>query len=257
MKTAIVNVSTGKHYVKGQSRLLEAAWRHSPDSRTVTFTNTMPAGCPSHDQVPYAMKPYALRAAAERGADLLLWCDASILPIKSLGPLWARIERDGYWFANNGWSNYEWTADGAYPDLFPTESRVRYGVGEAASLEYARDVNRKIPHVVATAFGLSMKSEIGRQFLAEYFRLASETKAFCGPWINSLHADSPTRVPYNKRIAPCGPPDVRGHRHDQSCASVIAWRLGMKLSSPPDVFAYGKSADAHDERTILLADGAY
>jgi len=50
---------------------------------------------------------------------------------------------------------------------------------------------------------------------------------------------------------------VRGHRHDQTAASVIAWRLGFELTNPPNIFAYGRAGEAHDERTILLADGSY
>jgi hypothetical protein len=38
---------------------------------------------------------------------------------------------------------------------------------------------------------------------------------------------------------------------------VIAWRLGFELTKPPEIFAYGKLGDPVDERTILIADGAY
>jgi len=29
-----------------------------------------------------------------------------------------------------------------------------------------------------------------------------------------------------------------------------------KLTDPPDIFAYGRAGEAHDERAILLADGS-
>ena len=47
----------------------------------------------------------------------LLWCDACIVPVRPLEPLWEKIERDGYWFCANGWSNYEWTAALAYWEM--------------------------------------------------------------------------------------------------------------------------------------------
>ena len=54
-----------------------------------------------------------------------------------------------------------------------------------------------------------------------------------------------------------------GHRHDQTAASVIAWRLRMKLTDPPIPFAYARTRDDgtvhiedQDERTILMADGS-
>jgi hypothetical protein len=198
------------------------------------FWNGLDQQWPSHQEKPYAFKAYALKTVDYSLAfDTLLWADSCILPVADMEPLWQKIETDGYWIARNGWNNYQWTADSAYPDLF-------FDWDEP----YARQLNREIPHVVATSFGISLKHAIGREFLAEYYRLASDTNAFCGPWTNTPNT-------------PCGPPDVIGHRHDQTAASVIAWRLGMRLTDCPEIFAYGKQGDQHDPRTILIADGSY
>lgn len=241
MSRAVVSVATTDHYCRGQARLRSALEAVNQDYETWQHEA---AGWPMHRDKPYAMKAYALKAAVARGHETLLWCDSCIVPVKPLGPLWERIERDGYWMSANGFSNAEWTAESAYTSLLPL-----------LGLEAAVRLNRTIPHVVATAFGISLKHELGRAFLEEYFRLASETRAFCGPWINS-NAPGARRAD-GVRCAPCGPPDVRGHRHDQAAASVIAWRLGFQLTSAPDIFAYGKLGDALDERTVLLADGSY
>ncbi len=258
MSKCVVNVSTTEYYRKGQKRLMGAL--NGADLHARTWP-AIPAGWPSQQDKPYAMKAYAMREAAEH-YDLLLWCDASILPIRSLEPLWERIERDGYWFSKNGWNNYEWTADAAYPDLFAEE----YADDAANGLDpffQNRRMNKGIPHVVATSFGLNVKHPIGKAFLDEYYRLASETRAFCGPWINTAHPSATPMRQERWRYGACGPADVRGHRHDQTAASVIAWRLGMQLSDPPSIFAYSKRRpdgtlhlEDQDERTILLADGA-
>ncbi len=229
MNRAIVNVATGQ-YVKGQDRLFDCLDEQNRTALTC-WMNEVPVGCPSHAERPYAFKAYAMKHAAEDGADTLLWCDACIVPgPRPLADLWEKIERDGYWIARNGWRNAQWCCDSWYADCFP-----------GVSLEEARALNRDIPHVVATAFGISLKHPIGRAILDEYYRLASETKAFCGPWKNS-----PT--------TPCGPPEVLGHRHDQSCLSLIAHRLGVQLTDCPDVFSY---RGGEDSRTILIADGGY
>jgi hypothetical protein len=229
---------------------LQELWGEAP--ATLHTHQVLRAEWPTHQQIPYAFKACALKEAVSAGADLLLWCDASILPIRSLEPLWERIERDGYWFSKNGWNNREWCADSAYPDLFPD-----------TPISVARQINERIPHVVATAFGLNMKADNGREFLDEYYRLASETRAFCGPWINTAHPSATPMRQERWRYGACGPADVRGHRHDQTAASVIAWRLGMQLTDPPGIFAYSKRRpdgtlhlEDQDERTILLADGA-
>lgn len=268
MRRAVVCVATTERYQRGMARFFTALSQVDPKSMGIGF-GCEPKGCPSHIDIPYAFKAYALKETADDGVDLVLWCDACILPVRSMEPLWERIANDGYWICRNGWTNYEWTADSAYPDLFPEMNSPLLDRRGMEPLDAVRDVNQNIPHVVATSFGLNVRSDIGKAFLAEYFRLASETKAFCGPWTNSNQAD-PNGVSIQQalgdmpRMGPCGPPDVRGHRHDQSCASVIAWRLGMKLVNPPEYFAYPPegwsptdSLKGVDERTILLADGSY
>ena len=241
----VINVASTPHTRKGQDRL--KAKLDEMGEELVRF-RSLPLGWPSHEAVPFAFKAHALHVV-ELQYDTLLWCDASILPVRSLEPVWEKIERDGYLLMNNGFANATWTADSAYPDLFGVDRELWGGGGE----DSVRETNRSIPHTVGGFFGLSMKHDNGRAFLAELYRLASETKAFCGPWWNSNnpeYADKPG-------AARCGPPDVKGHRHDQSAMSVIAWRLGMKLSDCPDYFVYGKAEQATDPRTCVVADGDY
>jgi hypothetical protein len=223
MTHCIVNVATGR-YREAQVRLEASLGQFDAVSERELW-DALSVGWPTHEANPYAFKAHALNHASSH--DLLLWLDASIIAVASLEPLWKKIESDGYWIARNGWNNYQWTADSAYADLFP-----------GMKLEQARELNKRIPHVVATAFGLNLKSSAGRGFLQQYMQLAN-SGAFRGPWKNTPET-------------PCGPSDVLGHRHDQTSASVIAWRLGMKLTDCPDVFSYPPGS----EKTILLAVGA-
>ncbi len=268
MNRAVVNVASDSWTV-GQQRL--ACKLDEMGEALRSWTNCLPDGCPPHRDrgilagspdscVPYAFKAYALKSAADAGFHLLLWADACILPVKPMDELWERIERDGYWMSRQGYTNYQWTADSAYPDLFPHD----YFAGAMShddALTNCRTINKVIPHVVATSFGLNVKHPKGRAFLDEYYRLASETRAFCGPWQNAASERVAGRNT-DRAAAYCGPEDVLGHRHDQTAASVIAWRLGFELTDPPNIFSYPpEDADGNrlplDERTILLADGRY
>lgn len=211
MTRCIVNVATGR-FAAGQARLKNAF----PDETVLCWTNAYPPGSPEHHVMPYAFKAHALQhAARELGFDLVLWADACIVPHQSIEPLWDRIESDGYWISNNGFLNYEWTCAAAYPLLGVTP-------GE----------NKNIRHVVATTFGLNLRSEIGTAVLDEYLRLA-KNGSFMGPWSGGVGVQ---------------------HRHDQTALSVIAHRLGMTLTDPPNVFSYRGGETAV---TMLVADGAY
>lgn len=212
MSRCIVNVATGE-YVRGQQRLLSS--EHVRRYSSLMYADTMPPGSPSHRDVPYAFKAWAIKAAMEQGARLVLWADASIIPIRSIDPLWEKIERDGYWISRNGFFNSEWTAERAYADL-----------------AISREENEAIEHVVATTFGLNLDHGAGRYIFDEYLRLA-QTDAFKGPWSGGVGVQ---------------------HRHDQTALSVVAWRAGCQLTSPPEWFAY---RGGEIESTILVADGSF
>lgn len=218
MKRAILNVATG-HYVVGQARLRKLAM----GADFLAWSDALPPNSPPHRDVPYAFKAHAIEYARLQGYDLIMWCDACIMPIRSMEPLWQRIERDGYWMSRNGWTNGQWCSDAALPLLDLTREQA-----------FAQ------PHVVATAFGLNLRSEIGLVFASQYLRYA-QNGAYKGPWTNE-HREASA----DKRVL--------GHRHDQTAASVLAHRLAFNLTEPPDVFAY---RGGETERTVLVADGAY
>jgi hypothetical protein len=204
-------------------RLERACSVIDPQAQLFMFRE-LPQWSPTHASRPYAFKAYAMKQVAPQ-TDLLFWFDSPILPLRALDPLWERIERDGYFMATagNGDNNYQWTADTAYPILFPN-----------LSLEAAREESKKIPQVHAAVIGLNLRSEIGSAFLDRYYRLASETDAFCGPWYDES----------------CGGPGVKGHRHDQTAASLIAYQLGFKLAEFPEPYAY----DHATQGTIIVHD---
>ena len=140
-------------------------------------------------------------------------------------------------FLSMGGFNHEWAADSAYEDLYP-----------GIPIEKAREMN-KIPHAVATAFGLDLRHPKGKALFDEYFRLAN-TKAFCGPWSNLNNPNHWEQHP--DRMGHCGPEFVLGHRHDQTALSVIVHRLGIQMTQCPEFFAFAPPA----ENTILCSVGA-
>jgi hypothetical protein len=214
MKRLIVTVGTDR-YARGVERLKRLAV-----DPVMSWTSALPGGSMPHQRMPYHFKAVALRKARESGAELLRWLDSSVNPVRPLDPLWKLIEEQGYWLSENWWPNGEWCSDASLPLLGVT-----------------REETWNQMHVIAGAMGINLKSEIGNRFLDEYIRL-SENGSFRGPWKND-HGEASTD------------PRVRGHRHDQSAASVIAARLGMALTKPPAWIAY---MDHGGPDTVLSID---
>jgi hypothetical protein len=256
-KRCVVGFADTPHFRRGLDRIYRTF--NAQGLSTQKCWTSLPPGCPTHHQSQYCFKSFTLDLAAKEGFETLLWCDSCIVPIRDVTPLWEHIESEGYWIARNGWTNDIWTADSAYTDLFP-----EFFTGQAdkdnpwpcesilSPLEQARKCNSRIPHVVATTYGLSMRHSVGRELLAEMLRLGTTTTAFNGPSWNTNNAECIR--PHTSRCGPCGPPQVRGHRQDQSALSVLAWRMGLTLVDSPRFFAY---AGGQREDTCIVADGGY
>ena len=189
----------GTAFLPKLHRFNEAFSKFSDRTRVIVYPE-LPRGCPPHLEKHYAFKAYALEEVSRNGYDELLWADSSVYPLRSIEPLWELIKQQGYWFQQNGqYTCGEWTADSALEPL---------GITRAEAFT--------IPQIAATCFGLDLMNSKAREFLREYYRLAQGT-AFCGPWINDRQQAST-----NMR--------VRGHRHDQTAASVIVHRLGLNIT---------------------------
>ena len=109
-----------------------------------------------------------------------------------------QIVKDGYLLLRNGWWSGEWCSDAALEPLGIT-----------------REESMTIPHIMACVMGLDLRVERSVEFLEKYYEKANDGVSFIGAWDNKSGQVSKD-------------PRVLGHRHDQTAASVIAWKLGMR-----------------------------
>lgn len=227
-KICVINVSVGKWYPRGQDRLSKSLDNIGYKGKKLFWKNSYPHFCPSHQKIPYAFKPYAFREAQKRGFDMALWIDSAVYAIKPIDCYFQRMEQEGHVLMKNGWSNGEWCTDAALNTLGLT-----------------REEALKMPHLMACVMGLNFKTERSLKFLDEWFKLANDGITFPGPWTNKNGEASS-----DKRVL--------GHRHDQTAASTISYRLGMKWMSDAEcgVFYYdGRPYDRLPEGVILLTRG--
>ncbi len=223
MKRCVVNVAAGTWYPRGQARLAEALERTSPGVDLLTWTDDYPPDSPTHREVPYAFKTYAIFAAIRAGYNSILWLDASAWPIHNLDPLFSAIEDRGSVHMRSGWGLGQWASDAAL-----------------AALQLERDDVMDRTLVQGMMYGLCMRHESARGFLSRMRNLAEDGTVFCGSWTNAEQQASLD-------------PRCLGHRHDMVAMSHVVHDLQLPVFDPPKFLSV--HTDAPHADTLILARG--
>lgn len=201
-KSCIINFASSAHnYRDGQERLKNSLDKYAPGIDFLSWTDEKQIGSPLHIHVPYSFKPYAFEMARSRGYDVILWVDASIYAIKSLKPVFDYIEHNGCYFEKalpKFWTG-EWSSDIALKNLNVSRTEAM-GIKELA----------------ATVIGLNFRSEIANRFFDKWFGYAQDGQTFVGDLTN-------------ERLQVSSDPRVKGHRNDQTVASILAHQMNIKL----------------------------
>jgi hypothetical protein len=160
--------------------------------------------------VPYAFKAFAIKKAIEEGADLILWCDSVVYATKSIKPIFDHIEKKGHLFFDNiGYSIGDYTSDACLDN---------FGMSREEAF------NSKM--LMCCCMGFDVNNPTAKAFLDKYIEAASDMVSYPGDWTNqNLQVSNDMRV--------------KGHRHDQSVASIIVKQMGLTVTHAQSTyFAY-------------------
>jgi len=199
MRQCVVNFAKGSWYPKGQQRMKRLFLEQGYKGDFALYTDESQLGCLPHKQNPYAFKAYAIKKAYEQGYEIVIWADCSIHIVKPYQEVLDNILKYGYILLKDGWNSGEWCADSALKPL---------GITREESFKY--------PSILASVMAFDFKYKVCTDFLKRYYKLAADGVAFPGDWKNDQQ-----QVSKDKR--------VRGHRHDQTAAAVIATQMYMLL----------------------------
>lgn len=170
MKRCIVSYADTPHYQSKMKRLDESL-KGRFDGDFISFTHHSQIGSPSHKEVPYAFKPYAIQKAINLGYETILWLDSPIHAIKDLSPVFEYIEQHGFMFFDNiGHTLGMWTND--------------------KCLEYfniPREQAMKIQMIMACAIGINIQNILAVNFFNLYRHLID---LYPGPHSNHRHDQS-------------------------------------------------------------------
>jgi hypothetical protein len=237
-RACVINVSVRSWYPRGLARLTQSLARVGCDAEMVGWSNSYPPGCPPVHEAPYSFKTYAFKEVQRQGYDVVLWLDSSCYAIGPIGPVFEQIERDGYYVVDNGWNTGEWCKDAALRPLGIT-----------------REESFGIPEISTMAVGLDLRRPEAREFLDRWHELSTDGVTFPGEHTNEAGLEKARQlgVVYRHVGKLSADPRVLGHRHDQTAASVLAWRLGWQRTPRPVHLDYYR--DEPDPRTLILSKG--
>lgn len=207
MTRCVINFARGGWYRRGQSRLVDSLTKTGFvwPNEFLGFEDEEVIGAPAHEQCPYGFKPHAIEWARVSGFDLALWCDASVFAIRDIRPLFDWILTHGHAFFYN--TNCGPFCSDACLNTF--------GVTREQSFD--------IPMLAGLCMAFDLRNKRTLEFLSRWLAAARDGVTFQGAHDNQNNAVSTD-------------PRVKGHRHDQSAASLIAHQLCMPLISGPDTF---------------------
>jgi hypothetical protein len=215
-RRCVVSLATKKAPFPKALRRLERSVRRAGFQGEILLwrPGSYPAGCPPHLEVPFAFKPFCFSEARRRGYDLVLWLDARCLVVRSLDPIFDEIaERGWVLFRNEPHVLGEWASDLAL-ELFGL----------------TREEALALPEVNGAALGLDLRNRVAADFLDSWYAAARDGRSFRGV-VEPLGSGADYMdVKKNRSGRVSGDPRVRGHRHDQTVAGILAHRLGMTLT---------------------------
>jgi len=194
VRVAFVSFANGP-YVPIQQKLVFSVKKRGYDM--FAFTDYSQVGSPPHADSPYSFKLYSIEAVRNKGYDIVIWCDSPIRLLKPIESLIPEIEKRGVYLQRDGWTVGQWANDASL-----------------AAFDLTRDQALTMPNIYACVMAFDFRNPITHTFI-QMMRKCSDTGLFRGKWRNDDRSESQD-------------PRCRGHRHDQTCAELVANALKIE-----------------------------
>lgn len=205
-KLCVVNFSNSGWYGKGQDRLAESLNKNG-HTNYLMFKSYEEIGCQPHHINPYAFKVYSILKAFKMGYKKVLWLDSSCWAVKSLESMEKIVTKDGFFLEHGGERVGSWTNDKTI-EYFKTK----------------RDDLMQVPIVVAGVSAFNIDNDLSFKVFMEW-KDACDKGMFKGKWTNELGTESADER-------------CRGHRHDLSSLSILAWKYNLPIQAPHTFLHY-------------------
>lgn len=203
----IVNYSSGI-YLKGQKRLKQSLIDNGYDGAFLFFDDS-DSSFPLQSEIPYGFKLKAVSIAMEKGYKYVLWLDSNLICIRKPERIFSIIKKQGIYVYS------------------PYADKMGYWCSDLAlqSFSIERKQAFEIDELCAAIFGISTDSKIADKVFTEWNNFAKDGKTFKGLPENYDIKDSFI----NKNNIVSKDNRVKGHRHDQTALSFLAWKYKLNV----------------------------
>lgn len=249
IKACVLNAhNDSKWYSAGQKRLFHSLIHHGSGVDFVGLTvyptrqgGWRITGKVNHDPIepvvnnryrndcPYTVKAAAFHWAREQGYDVILWLDCSVWAVQPIDNILDIINHQGYFFWRSGYSIGQVTGDHC----------LTY-------FNLPRQLAFKYPDCSSSMLGLKLSNPRAATFLNDWLKSAED-----GMWHGKRDA-----IPGLNYDTDAGK-DIQlvYHRQDQSAASCLIHRLGLKMFQPGEYCQYATEAGNYPESVSLVMRG--
>lgn len=220
-KQTVVSFADGAgHYAKGLMRLEQSLKQTNFDGHFKGINDYGHIGSPLHKNapgsVPYAFKAYSIKKAMNEGARYILWCDSVVYATKSIQPVFNHIAEHGYLFFDNiGYSIGDYTSDACL---------AHWDMDRAQAFAH--------PMIMACVMGFDTQHIDAQRFLNGYLQAADDGISYRNntPDVDKYSDWDNTHLQVSNDMR------VKGHRHDQSVASILCAQLGLTITNAQQTF---------------------
>ena len=213
-KRCVISLGVGrKSYTDCLKRLEESLRKVRFQGDLLVWSDELPIGSPSQLEAPMAFKGFCFDEARQKGYEEILWIDAPIIAMRPLEPLFALMNRYGFITFTNNHDQVlgQWCSDAVL-----------------AHHQLSRDEAMAIPETPTSVIGFDLNTEIGNQFLNQWQALLTDGLTCKGTHETINTIEDYYAITWNKDKRVSEDPRVCGHRHDQTAAGIISYRLGLR-----------------------------